>query len=186
MTISLARRSIVAATSLVLAAGLALGACGGSSTTSTKKKDQLLNAGLQAEVQGDYATAKKNFEELLKADPKNKFAHYNLGYIAQTQDRNGTKAAKHYEAALKTDPEYGPALYNLAIIKTADGNDAGAILLYQRAATANPTDANTQLNLGLLLYKTGDKSGADEAFRKAIALNPAIKTRIPANQQPTG
>lgn len=185
MTTSLTRRSIVAATSIVLAAGLALGACGGSSDLTTKKKDQLLNAGLQAEVQGDYKTAKKNFEDLLKADPTNKFAHYNLGYIAQTQDRNGTEATKHYEAALKTDPEYAPALYNLAIIKTERGDDDGAILLYRKAATANPTDANTQLNLGFLLYKTGDKSGADEAFRKAIALNPGIKTRIPANQQPT-
>ena len=184
MNTSRTRRSILAATSLVLAAGLALGACGGSSETSTKKKDQLLNAGLQAEVQGDYATAKKNFEELLKAEPTNKFAHYNLGYIAQTQDKNGTEAAKQYEAALKTDPEYAPALYNLAIIKTANGDDAGAILLYKRAATANPTDANTQLNLGFLLFKTGDKGGADEAFRKAIALSPAIRSRIPANKQP--
>lgn len=85
---------------------------------------------------------------------------------------------------MKTDPEYGPALYNLAIIKTADGDDAGAILLYQRAGTANPTDANTQLNLGLLLYKTGDTAGADAALRKAIALNPALKSRIPENQRP--
>jgi Tfp pilus assembly protein PilF len=186
MNTSLTRRSILAATSLVLAAGLALGACGGSNETSTKKQGELLNAGLQAEVQGDYATAKKNFEELLKADSTNKYAHYNLGYIAQTQDRDGTEAAKQYEAALKTDPEYGPALYNLAIIKTANGDDAGAILLYQRAGTANPTDANTQLNLGLLLYKTGDTAGADAAFRKAIALNPAIASRIPADQQPKG
>jgi tetratricopeptide (TPR) repeat protein len=184
MNTSLTRRSILAATSLVLAAGLALGACGGSSDTSTKKQGELLNAGLQAEVQGDYATAKKNFEELLKADSTNKFAHYNLGYIAQTQDKNGTEATKHYEAALKTDPEYGPALYNLAIIKTASGDDAGAIVLYQRAGTANPTDANTQLNLGFLLFKTGDKRGAEEAFRKAISLNPALRSRIPANQLP--
>ena len=84
------------------------------------------NAGLQAEVQGDYATAQAKFEDLLKVDPSNKFANYNLGYIAQTVDKNNASAAKYYAAAIKTDPQYGPALYNLAIIKTANGDKAGA------------------------------------------------------------
>jgi len=156
----------------------------GSNNFFTKEMGQLIHKGLAAEGQGDYAYAKKIFEELLKADSTNKFAHYNLGYIAQTQDRDDTEATKHYEAALKTDPEYGPALYNLAIIKTANGDDAGAILLYQRAGTANPSDANTQLNLGLLLYKTGDTAGADAALREAISLDPELRSRIPANQLP--
>ena len=149
-------------------------------------QDKLLNAGLRAEVLGDYDLAEAKFRQLLKINPRNKFAHYNLGYIAQTQDRDSTEAAKEYGAALKTDPEYGPALYNLAILKTANGDEAGAIVLYKRAADANPSDENTQLNLGFLLYKTGDKAGADEAFRKAIALNPAIKWRIPSDQWPSG
>ena len=59
-----------------------------------------------------------------------------------------------------------------------------AIELYKRAITADPTDANANLNLGFLLYQTGDTAGADAAFRKAIALNPALKQRIPADQQP--
>ena len=70
--------------------------------------------------------------------------------------------------------------------ETANGNKTEAIDLYKRAVASNPTDANSNLNLGFLLYETGDKTGADSAFRKAIALNPALRTRIPADQQPVG
>jgi len=150
------------------------------------RQDTLLEAGLNAEVAGNYDLAEAKFRQLLKINPRHKFAHYNLGYIAQTQDRDSAEATKQYKAALKTDPEYGPALYNLAILKTTNGDDAGAIVLYKRAAAANPSDENTQLNLGLLLYKTGDKAGADEAFRKAISLNPVMRWRIPSDQLPSG
>ena len=178
------RRSALAATSLLMVGGLALGACGGGGGNSKEDATKLLNAGLQAEVQGDYKTAQAKFEDLLKVDSTNKFANYNLGYIAQTVDKDNTAAAKYYAAAIKTDPQYGPALYNLAIIETAKGNKATAIDLYKRAVAADPTDANANLNLGFLLFETGDKTGADAAFRKAIALNPALKQRIPADQQP--
>ena len=178
------RRSAIAATSLLMVGGLALGACGGGGGDSKQDATKLLNAGLQAEVQGDYKTAQAKFEDLLKVDSTNKFANYNLGYIAQTVDKDNSTAAKYYAAAIKADPQYGPALYNLAIIETANGDEAKAIDLYKRAITADPTDANANLNLGFLLYKTGDKAGADAAFRKAIALNPALKQRIPADQQP--
>ena len=108
------------------------------------------------------------------------------GNLEQTVTKNNSTAASYYAAAIKTDPQYGPALYNLAIIKTANGDEAGAIELYKRAIAADPTDANANLNLGFLLYETGDKTGADSAFRKAIALNPALKQRIPSDQQPVG
>ena len=185
MTTTNPRRTALAATSLLMVGGLALGACGGGGD-SKQDATKLLNAGLQAEVQGDYATAQTKFEDLLKVDPSNKFANYNLGYIAQTVTKNNSTAASYYAAAIKTDPQYGPALYNLAIIKTANGDEAGAIELYKRAIAADPTDANANLNLGFLLYETGDKTGADAAFRKAIALNPALKQRIPSDQQPVG
>ena len=179
------RRSALAATSLLMVGGLALGACGGGGSGDSKADaTKLLNAGLQAEVQADFPAAKAKFEELLKIEPTNKFANYNLGYIAQTQDKDPAAAAKYYAAAIKADPQYGPALYNLAIIETSKGNKATAIDLYKRAVAADPTDANANLNLGFLLFDAGDKTGADAAFRKAIALNPALKQRIPADQQP--
>ena len=177
------RRSALLAVSLLLAGGLALSACGGDKGDSADAAD-LLTTALQAQVNGDISTAKATFEEVLKADPDNKLAHYNLGQIAQTSERDNAKAKAEYEATLKIDPAFTAALYNLAIIETANGNKSAAIDLYKRAIASSPTDANSNLNLGFLLYDTGDKTGADIAFRKAIALNPALRTRIPADQQP--
>ena len=91
MNTSLTRRSILAATSLVLAAGLALGACGGSSDTSAKKKDQLLNAGLQAEVQGDYATAKRTFKNFLKPSRPTSLPITTLGISHRLRKRKEKK-----------------------------------------------------------------------------------------------
>lgn len=182
------RRSGLATAALVLAAGLVLGACGGGNDDSAKG-GTLLSSALQAEINGDFSTAKAKFEEVLQADPTDRdrvLAHYNLGYIAQTQERDNAKAKTEYEAALETDPNYTAALYNLAIVETAAGNQSGAIELYKRAIAANPAYSDAYLNLGFLLYDNGDTAGADAAFRKAIAGKPELRSRIPADRQPVG
>ena len=62
---------------------------------------------------------------MLKLDPTNKYAFYNLGYIAQTQGDKGG-AETQYNKTLAIDAKYDPALYNLAILKTAAGDNDGA------------------------------------------------------------
>ena len=151
---------------------------------AAQQGDQLLNAGLEAEVTGDNATAVKKFKQLLTIDPNNKFALYNLGYIAQTVDQDNAAAAKYYERAIKTDPNYGPALYNLGVLETDRGNKARAIDLYLRAIEADPADANAALNVGFLIAETGDTARAKEYFRRAVSLNPALIQRIPYGQRP--
>ena len=93
---------------VVLAAGCVLAACGGSdSSTGAKKASDLLNEGLQAQVQGDASAATAKFDAVLKVDPKNKFAYYNLGLIEQKANDNA-KAESNYRQAIAIDPNYAP------------------------------------------------------------------------------
>ena len=62
-------------------AGLYFGSSDGSSKSTTTSAASALAAGLQAEVQGDTATATTKFREVVAIDPANKLAYYNLGLI---------------------------------------------------------------------------------------------------------
>lgn len=151
----------------------------------TKSKlDACTAAAEQSANSGDWNPEQSACLDTLRVDPKNAVANYNLGYIAQTIERNDTKAATYYEQAIATDPSKGAAMYNLAIIETARGNKTRAIDLYQRAISADPNDANASLNLGFLLAETGDTARAKEYFRRAVSLNSSLLERIPYGQRP--
>jgi Tfp pilus assembly protein PilF len=180
---------------LLLAGTAILAACGGGGDDGgSKSATALLNEALQAQVQGDTSQASAKFEEVLKVDPSNKFAHYNLGYIAQTTG-DSSEAMSQYRDAIAEDASYAPALYNLALLtcpassgrfQCTGSAQKEAIDLYRQATKANPKFDRAFLNLGLLLSQTGDKAGADQALRTAVKLNPDYASRIPANAKPSG
>ena len=132
-----------------------------------------LNAALQAHVEGRNSEAVTRYQEVLKLDPKNKFAIYNIGLISQKAGNNADAEAK-YREVLAIDPNYQPALFNLAIVRTAAGDTNEAVALYRRAIAADPNDASAHLNLGLLLRRTGSKAEGDAEVKKALELNPQL------------
>src|SRR5437868_245912 len=95
---SISRRAASATAVVVLS--LALGACSSSSkpgadgtTGSTtpanaKAVAALVQKGLQAQIAGNDTEAEKDFNQVLDADPNNKYAHYNLGLIYQNRGKN--------------------------------------------------------------------------------------------------
>ena len=108
-----------------------------------------------------------------------KYAYYNLGFIAQTRG-NKSDAESQYKLALAIDPKYDPALYNLAILRTAAGDTQGAVTLYQQAIAANAKDANAHFNLGLLLRQTGHTAAGNTQIQDAVQLQPALRAQAQA------
>ena len=177
---------IIAAIVLVaggVGAGLYFGSSDDTSKTGTTSAASALAAGLQAEVQGDTATATTKFRQVVAIDPSNKLAYYNLGLIEQTA-KDLTAAEADYRKTIAIDPKYAPALYNLGIIVSDAGNKTDAIDLYRRATVSDPKFARAYLNLGLLLSDTGDKGASALALATAIKLDPTLRSRIPAAEQP--
>lgn len=167
---------------MAVAAGVAGWALSGDAT----RKDKAASAGeAQALLQGglmqgrfqDFAGAAKTFRRVLKLDPGNKLAWYNLGVIAERDSRTADARAA-YDKALKIDPSFVSALYNEAVLIEAKEPDQ-AIALLQRAVHADPKASTAYMRLGLALAKKGREDVAKDAFRHALAIDPALRPLVP-------
>ena len=165
---------------------VALCACGSSSSASgsdAKSIAKELDKAIQENLSGNVQQAQKDYEDIVKKDPKNTVAYYNLGLIAQNANRIAD-AENFYRLALTTDPNYEPALYNFGILRSKDGDIDGAIDFYRHALAQKPKDANALFNLGLLLRKTGRTAEGNTAVQNAVKLNPALKKDATAEGVP--
>jgi tetratricopeptide (TPR) repeat protein len=189
------RRSgrLVRALALTAVLGLGATACaakdaGGAASSvkpDPKKATTALDAGLKAHSAGDLTTASADYKTVLKYDPTNKFAFYNLALIDAKDGNYGLAEAK-YRSAITTDPAYEPALFNLAILRTTP-DPQEAIRLYKRAVASNKKDAAAWLNLGLLLRARGHEREGDTDVLRAIGLNHALKDpKAPVKGKTTG
>jgi tetratricopeptide (TPR) repeat protein len=161
---------------------LALASCGGGSPSTSAHQTPssvlpALEKAVHEEVSGDEAQAVVDFLAVVKVDPHNQIAWYNLGLIA---DRNGqaTQAVSNYRTALVGDPHYVPALYNLAVLE-APAHPAQAVKLYRQVIRLKPKMAAAHLNLGLALESLGQRAAGKAQIAAALKLDPSLASRLP-------
>ena len=128
----------------------------GSTNTSGTAADAL-SRGLQAHTAGKFDEATTAYFETLAKDPKNKFAFYNLGEIAQRQNRP-VAAEAYYRLAIEQDAKMTSALFNLAILRSNAGANQEAADLYRRVIAVEPNNAAAHFNLGLVLRLLGQNA----------------------------
>ena len=165
----------------VLAAALSIGtvglaSCGGPSSSATASQD--LSAGIAAQKAGDFGTASTDYEKVLKIEPKNVYALYDLGDVEQFQHQDAA-AQTHYLMALAVSPKFENALYNLAILD-AKADPRQAKVLYLQVIALTPHDAPAHLNLGKVLLALGEAKAGDAQINLAIKLDPSLKHDAPA------
>jgi tetratricopeptide (TPR) repeat protein len=153
-----------------------------SPTTSANHKTPAsllptLDRALREENSKQYAAAVADFLTVVKADPSNQIAWYDLGVIAALHSETA-QAIRDYQAAINGDPTYVPALYNLATLE-ATAHPAVAMGLYQRVIKIEPGNAAAHLNLGFALESLGRTTSAKAQFVTAIRLEPALASRVP-------
>ncbi len=146
-----------------------MGAC--SSSSPHAAGDVTLQQALSDFKAGSTTLAKSEFEQVVKNDPQNKFAWYNLGVLAQYAG-DSSSSSKNYTKALKIDPHMESALYNYGVLKFSNNDLDGAISYLEKAVAENNQDANAHWNLGLALAKRGKKA---DNKRSATQLNIALK-----------
>lgn len=146
----------------------------------------LVKVGLIAYQEGDYQSARSSFTEAIRLNRSNALAHYNLGLIQQVIDANPSGAEARYREAIELKPDLSRALYNLGVLRAADGDTEDAIMFYRRAIAADEKLANAYFNLGLLLRQLDPASEeATTRINQALALNPTLKDRIPTTTSST-
>jgi len=163
----------------VLLCGLALAACGGPASAGNETAADALNRGLAAHAAGKLDEAVAAYFTTLSKDPKNQFAYYNLGEIAQRQSRF-VAAESFYRLALDLDPKMESALFNLAIVRTNAGATADAVALYKQVIAVNANNAAAHFNLGLLYRQLGQTADAQTELATAQRLDPKLVAPSPS------
>jgi Tfp pilus assembly protein PilF len=178
------RRRATCAVTILAAAGVLFSACSdrpslpstapltstGTATPDLTKAIHELNAGMDAQAVAD-------FLRIVKVEPKNQIAWYDLGVIAQ--QRGQTAQAEHdYRSSIAGDATYVPAIYNLAVLE-APTAPSTAETLYQLAIKLQPNNADAHLNLGFVLQQLGQPAAGGLQLARAVKLDPSLASRIP-------
>ncbi|MFF4351594.1 tetratricopeptide repeat protein [Streptomyces sp. NPDC001530] len=143
-----------------------------------QQANELLQTGIRQQEQQDPNGAAHTYNKVLELDPRNTFAWYNLGVIAQQAGRTADARAA-YDKALKIDPKFTSALYNEAILLRRSEPDR-AIEVLQRAIAVNPkADTAARLELGQILAERDRDDEAEEQFRRVVAVNPSLLANVP-------
>ncbi len=157
---------------------------------------KLLNGlGFLAQLQGDYAAARKAHEECLAvvktANIKQKLTP-SLCSLASVAHQQGdlTTARKFYEEGLATAHElnnkYGiaGALNGLAEVAYAENDNAAARQFWEKAVTISRQIGNKQyvsaclVNLGKVAYHEGDYKTSRSHFTEAMAIGQELRSKI--------
>lgn len=138
----------------------------------------LLKQGVEQGQAGEFDEAKATFEKVLVLQEDNKFAWFNLGYLAQSSNATA-EAIVYYNKALEIDSSYLPAMYNQAILLEEERPDE-AIRIYQNIVEADKGASTAYLRLGLILDKKNDRKGAEEAFKSAVDADASLSAAVPA------
>ncbi|MER7586736.1 tetratricopeptide repeat protein [Micromonospora sp. NPDC127501] len=152
---------------------------GGTETTPA----DLLKLGVEQGQAGNFDAAKATFEKLLDAEADNKFAWFNLGYIAQSRNQ-ADEAISNYDKALAADANYKPALYNKAIALEGKAPTT-AIDIYRKVVSIDDKSSTAYLRLGMLLSQSGEDAAARDAFKAAIRLDKGLTSAVPAKYRTT-
>ena len=164
----------------VLVSAAALAACGAPSPGATgDNASDALSRGLQAHTAGNLDGAVTAYFQTLAKDPKNKFAFYNLGVIAQAQNR-AAAAESYYRLAIEQDARMGSALFNLAILRGLAGANQESADLYRRVIAIDPNYAAAHFNLGLVLRLLGQNAEAQQELATAQQLDPKLVAPSPS------
>jgi tetratricopeptide (TPR) repeat protein len=137
----------------------------------------LVEAGLAAQRAGNIDQAFSDYKSAVAKDPKNVYAHYDLGFIYQRRG-DVTNAATEYQHALQANPKFGDALYNLGVLE-APINPASAINYYVQDLQVDPNNASANFNLGVLLIKQGQVDQGNTYLETALRLNPSLAVEVP-------
>lgn len=142
----------------------------------------LLRSGIRQAQQERWAPATTTFRSVLSIDPKNLYALYDLGVIAQAK-KDAALALSYYDKALASDGTYTPALYNKAILLESS-QPRQAIALYNQVIAIDSRASTAYLRMAFVEAELGDMSQARAADARAVAIEPSLaRYPLPAKKR---
>ena len=133
--------------------------------------DLLFEQAQSAEEAGDKQTAERLYRRVIKLDPGDPAAAFNLGNLLRSAGR-GVEAEVAFRTATRADPGYADAWYNLADMLDERGRLEEAIACLKRALAGDPGYADAMFNLALLLQRRGVHAEAATWWRRYLEQDP--------------
>ena len=132
--------------------------------------DAIFAAAQAAEEEGDAAGAERLYRRLIKVDPADVAARFNLANLLRVSGK-AVEAEAMYREAVKAEPDFAAAWYNLADALDDGGRTAEAITALQSAIKADPDYADAIFNLALLLQKRESHAEAAAQWKRYLKLD---------------
>jgi choline-sulfatase len=136
-----------------------------------------LTAAQEALERGEVDAALALFDEVLAAEPDNRFALSRSG-VALLRRGDLERAIPRLERAARGDPLAAETRSALAEALTLAGRDQEAIALWTLIVSQQPRWAAAWGNLGTSLGRAGRAADAVRALERALALEPADPARL--------
>jgi tetratricopeptide (TPR) repeat protein len=136
--------------------------------SSAQSPDDLFAKAQSAEEAGDIGEAERLYRVLMKSDPRDASAPFNLGNMLRTHGRK-VEAEGAFRAATQTDPLFAEAWYNLGDLLGDQGRSEAAIECLRKALRVAPNYADAVFNLALLLQQKSQYADAAEYWRRYLA-----------------
>jgi tetratricopeptide (TPR) repeat protein len=130
--------------------------------------DDLFERAQSAEEAGDIAKAERLYRILMKSDPTDASAPFNLGNMLRADGRN-VEAEAALRSATRVDPTFADAWYNLSDLLDEQGRVEAAIEWLCTALRVAPDHADAMFNLALLLQRKSQYAEAADYWRRYLA-----------------
>lgn len=109
----------------------------------------------------------------LRKDPNSAPLHNELGGLL-VQKGFPKDAEREFERAINADGDYYPAWYNLALVRAAHNDNAGARRAFQRTIHYKPGHSAALFQLGLIEERLKHTDRAVDLYAKAFRINPSL------------
>jgi tetratricopeptide (TPR) repeat protein len=135
---------------------------------SQHSPEELFSQAQVAEENGDIAEAERLYRILMKSDPTDASASFNLGNLLRSVARNVESEAA-LRAATRADPTFAEAWYNLSDLLDQQGRSEAAIECLRTTLEVAPDFADAIFNMALLLQRKNEYAEAADYWRGYLA-----------------
>jgi tetratricopeptide (TPR) repeat protein len=134
---------------------------------SQDNSDDLFEQAQSAEEAGDIAEAERLYRILMKSDPTDVSAPFNLGNMLRAEGRN-VEAEAALRAPTRADPTFADAWYNLSDLLDEQRRFAAAIECLRTTLRVAPDYTDAMFNIALLPQRTNQYAAAADYWRRYL------------------
>jgi tetratricopeptide (TPR) repeat protein len=127
--------------------------------------------------EGKFAEAERHFRAVLRHDPHNAVAYFNLGYACDQCGRF-VDAIAAFREAVRLNPKIDRAWYGMGLSHARLGQHEEAAAALHEAATLQPMNPHAWYQLGMAYHTLQRNDKMEEVARHLLRFDPRMTRRL--------